>query len=261
MVTKLILFDKIYNISSERQKKDIFKRYKKYLNQLIRGFSHTSIELGKLRESDSRVEILIEGPEEEFVKNLLEAEIGRFIKFNEIKKGVVLKGTLVNVGKVGFGLFLDCGIIDPPTDVLIPLYKLRNQLADEKKVSLKKIINTYDFINHFPLFIKIIGIDDKEKNLEGEIAENSLSLYKKVVEENIEALFLCGETKAQFKNALIKKGHLQDIISFKRYGFLEHLVLLKKGTNARGIISEIGRFLEGCKFSILSAKRIRKLKS
>ncbi len=260
MVIRLILYDKIYNISLERRKKDIFKRYKKYLNELIKGFSQTSIEILKLREIDSRFEILIDGPDELFVKNLLEAEIGRVIKFNEIKKGDILKGTLVNVGRVGFGLFFDCGVIDPPIDVLIPLYKLRTQLADERKVSLKKIINIYDFINHFPICIKIIEFNNEKNNLEGELAENSLSIYKKIIKENIEGLFLCGETKAQLKNALINKGHLQDIISFKSYGFLEHLVFLKKGTNARGIIAEIGNLLEGCKFSVLSPERIRKLR-
>ena len=41
-------------------------------------------------------------------------------------------------------------------------------------------------------------------------------------------------------------GHFRDIITFKRFGFLENLVLLKEGTDAPGIIAHIGRKLENC---------------
>ncbi|MHA2257917.1 MAG: DUF2110 family protein [Promethearchaeota archaeon] len=45
----------------------------------------------------------------------------------------------------------------------------------------------------------------------------------------------------------------------KRYGFLENLVLLKKDTDAPGIIAHIGKELENCKLSAIRPKRIRKL--
>ncbi|TXT62011.1 MAG: hypothetical protein BAJALOKI1v1_1050005 [Promethearchaeota archaeon] len=257
MTTRVILTDKIYNNPSAERKASLLARYTKYISQLIRGFAHTSIEIRKIRESDKRIELLIKGPEELFVKNLIQTELGTVREFGEIEKGDVLKGTLVNTGEVGFGLFADCGIMNPPTDIFLPLYTLREQLANGQKVSLKQIINAYDFIDHFPLFIKIKEINTAHYEIKGKIAQKSLTLFDKIIKEHIEGLFLCGETKKQFKNALIQKGHLQDIISITRYGFLEHLVLFKKGTNARGIISEIGNILEGCKFSVLNPKRIK----
>lgn len=260
MVKRLILLDQIYNTDTRRERLDYQSRYKKYLNELVKGFPETRVEIRQIRDIDNRVEIFIEGPEEKFVKNMISAEIGSVIPFDQIRLGNVLKGTMINVGELGFGIFLDCGIIRGKTDVLLPLHIIRDQLAEGKKVSVRDIINAYDFIDNFPLYTKIIEIDKKEVNVQGEIAQNSLDIFNKIVTENIEGLFMCGETKGQFKKALVKTGHLHDIVSIERYGFLENLILLKKGTNARGIISEIGKYLEGCKFSVLIPKRIRKLK-
>ncbi len=260
MVKKLILYDKIYNLASYKDKDDLIFRYEKYLHELTKGFVKTQIEIKKVRKFDNRIEIYIDGPEEKFVKNLLKKEIGSVFELEQIKVGVILKGSMIDIGQVGFGIFLDCAIVNPKTDVLIPLYTLRKQLVNSKKVSVYKIIKNYDFINNFPLFVKIIEINNEKKSIKGEIAPKSLKLFDKLINEDIEGLGIIGATKQQFKKVLIRKGHLRDIISFKRFGFLEHIVLLKHDSNALGIITEIGKYLGNCKFSALIPERIKKLK-
>jgi len=254
-----VLFDKIYNISKKRKKEDIYLRYLKYLREHVKGFPNTTLNIKKLREFDKRFEVSISGPEEVFVFNLLKNEIGSIKDFKDIKEGEILKGTLTNVGKVGFGLFVDCAIMNPHVDVLINLHTLRTQLCEGREKSLPEIIEIYDFIDHFPIELKIIKIDKENQKIQGEIAPSSLSLFKKIVNENLEAIFLAGETKGQFKKAITRKGHFRDIITVKRFGFLENLILLKPDSNAPGIISHIGKDLENCKFSVLQPKRIRKL--
>ena len=64
MGKKLVLYDKIYNISSERKKKDFLIRYLKYLKEKVKGFSKTKVTIKKLRNYDKRFEIFISGPEE-----------------------------------------------------------------------------------------------------------------------------------------------------------------------------------------------------
>ena len=86
-----------------------------------------------------------------------------------------------------------------------------------------------------------------------------MSLYKKLADENLDALFVSGATKNQFKKALIRKGHLRDIVSIKRYGYLEHIVILKEGTEAPGIIARIGNYLRNCKLSAIRHDRIKSL--
>ena len=70
---------------------------------------------------------------------------------------------------------------------------------------------------------------------------------------------MSGATKNQFKKALVKRGHLRDIVSVERHGFLEHIVILKEGTEAPGIIAHIGKYLRNCKLSAIRHERIHKL--
>ncbi|MHA2393439.1 MAG: DUF2110 family protein [Promethearchaeota archaeon] len=259
MVKNIVLFDKIYNIPKGRIKEDIYLRYQKYLNEHTKGFPDTTLKIKKLREFDKRFEITIEGPEEIFVYNLLKSEIGSVTEFKDVKENAILKGTLVDIGKFGFGLFVDCAIMNPKVDVLISLKALRDQLSNGQKKSLKTIIEAYDFIDHFPLYIKITQIDRINNKLQGEIAPETLKMFRKIQRENLEAVFLSGETKGQFKKIITGKGHFRDIITIKRFGFLENLVLLKEATDAPGIIAHIGKELKYCKLSAIRPERIRKL--
>jgi hypothetical protein len=259
MVKKIVLFDKIYNVSKDKKKEDMFLRYLKYLNERVKGFPNTTLKIKKLREFDGRFEVSINGPEEVFMYNILKKEIGIIKEFKDINESAIYKGTLTDVGKVGFGLFVDCAFMNPKVDVLINLHTLREQLCHGREKSLKQIIEAYDFIDHFPVHVKILKIDKENLKLQGELAPNSLSLFKKILDENLEAVLLSGETKGQFKKAIIRKGHFRDIITVKRFGFLENMVLLKEDSNAPGIISHIGPGLKNCKFSALRPKRIRQL--
>jgi len=261
MTKKLVLFDKIYTLSesdSEKRQKDVYARYLKYLRENIKGFSNTFIKIHKLRKFDNRFEISINGPEDLFIYNILSKEIGSIHEFKDIEIGRVYKGTMVDVGKVGFGIFVDCAILNTKTDVLISLRTLREQLCNGKELSLKEIIKTYKFIDHFPALVKITKIDKVKNKVQGEYTQEYLELYKKLVDENLDAIFVSGATKNQFKKALIRKGHLRDIVSIKRYGYLEHIVTLKEGTEAPGIIAHIGKYLRNCNLSAICHIRIRK---
>lgn len=259
MVQKLVLFDKIYNISDRGKREDIYLRYFKYLKEHVKGFSDTSIKIKKLRKFDKRFEIIISGPEEQFVFNLLKKEIGTINEFKEIQVGKDYRGSLVDVGKVGFGLFVDCAILNPHADVLINLHTLRKQLCKGKEKPLKEIIETYEFIDHFPVYVKITEIDTVNKKILGELAIKTLNFFKKILAENLEGVFLSGETKGQFKKILTKKGHYRDIVTVKRFGFLENLVLLKEGTDAPGIIAHIGKELKNCKLCAIRPEKIKNL--
>ena len=259
MVKNLVLYDKIYNISKKKKREDIFLRYLKYLRERVKGFQDTTVTIKKLRDFDKRFEITISGSEEVFVYNLLKKEIGSIKEFKEVREGELYQGTLVDVGKVGFGLFVDCAIMNPQVDVLINLHTLRDQLCKGREKSLPEIIEAYDFIDHFPIEVKIIKIDKENNKIQGEIAQNSLNIFRKIMRENLEGILLSGETKGQFKKVIVRKGHFRDIITVKRFGFLENLILLKPDSDAPGIIAHIGRALENCKFSVLQPKRMRKL--
>ncbi|MFW9950224.1 MAG: DUF2110 family protein [Candidatus Thorarchaeota archaeon] len=257
MVKRLVLIDKFYNFTNKTQERELIKKYLKYLHQISRGFPHTKILFKKMRKFDKRIEVEVSGPEEVFLFNLLKKEVGSIMNFEDVGIQDIIKGNLVDVGKVGFGLFVDCAIFNPTTDVLVNLHTLRNQLYRGIEKSLKEIIKIYDFIDHYPVFIKIDSVNEENHQLQGIFAEQTLNFYRKLISENLEAIFLSGETKEQFKKALIKSGHLRDVVSIERYGFLENIIILKEGTNAPGIISDIGKYLKYSKISAIRPERIK----
>ncbi|MEJ2249231.1 MAG: DUF2110 family protein [Candidatus Lokiarchaeota archaeon] len=256
----LVLQDKIYNFDEVSDRLKIEKSYSQYLRQYIKDFPQTKIKIKKLRDFDKRFEISINGPDENFVTRILEKEIGVVKNFEEIQEGLkISKGKMVEVRKVGFGIFVDGGIVNPKTDILINLHSLRSQLANHKKVSINEILNKYDFINHFPVSIKIIEKDEVKKNLLGEIGEETLNFLHQIVNQQLEYVFINGSMKKDVEIALRRTNHSLDYTKIENYGFLEHIIQLKRGTNAIGIISDIGSLLEGSKMSALIPKRIRKL--
>jgi hypothetical protein len=259
MRKKLVLWDQIYNFSSENERKILEYRFRKYLEGKVNGFPSTKIIIKKLRKYDNRFEIEILGPEEVFVSNLIKKEIGTVISFDNIEEGKTYKGTITDCGKVGFGIFVDCAIFNPKTDVLIPLHSLRKQFCKGYHKSISEIISAYDFIDKFPVYIKIETIDREERKISGTVAQDTLNLYQKCIQENIEGVFISGQTKGQIKKALVKTGHLRDIVSIERFGFLEHIVLLRENTQSPGIISDIGSRLKKSKFSAIRPNRIKSL--
>jgi hypothetical protein len=259
MVKNLVLYDKIYNVSKEGDKEQISIRYLKYLNELAQSFPDIKIRLKKLRQFDNRFEVLISGPEEIFISNMLRKKVGTIIDFEKVELSTVYKGVLLDVGKVGFGIFVDCAILNPKVDVLLNLYDLRTQLCKSRSVPITEIIYAYDFIDRYPVYVKITSIDKEKEQIRGVLDSQTLDLYEKLIKENLEGLFMSGETKGQLKKALVKTGHYRDIASIIRYGFLENIVILRENTTAPGIIADIGKHLKNCKLSAIRPERIKKL--
>ena len=54
MVKRIVLLDKIYNISTKKQEAQVIDRYKKYLFENIKGFANTTVNIRKLRDFDKR---------------------------------------------------------------------------------------------------------------------------------------------------------------------------------------------------------------
>ncbi|MBY9008796.1 MAG: DUF2110 family protein, partial [Candidatus Lokiarchaeota archaeon] len=153
----------------------------------------------------------------------------------------------------------DCAIVNPKVDVLLNLYDIRTQLCNGKNVSLPEIIKAYDFINKFPVYVKVVTINKEKQQIQGILDQKTLDFYEKLISENLEAVFVSGETKGQFKKALVNTGHFRDIVSIERFGFLENIVILRESTTAPGIIADIGKHLKNCKLNAIRPERIKKL--
>ena len=125
---KLKLLTKIYS-----SKKQVFSHIQREIDEQIKDLNVTITSI--VLDDDEFVTIALEGKDEVAASNYIASIFGESKKLGEVKEGDIVKGYICSSGKVGFGIFVDIGIKNPyQIDVLIPLFILRKQLVDDKKI-------------------------------------------------------------------------------------------------------------------------------
>jgi hypothetical protein len=80
-------------------------------------------------DKKERIVVNLEGEDEEFVANALAKDYGQSLSSEKLLPNTEYLGRLLDVGKFGYGIYVDIGVIDSPRmDALIPLHKMREQL-------------------------------------------------------------------------------------------------------------------------------------
>ena len=216
-------------------------------------------EFGGLHKPGNRPIIAIGGKDEIFVRNYLKKEYGTICDFDDLKKGQFLRGRFQDPDTVNFGLFIDCGIENPVKDVLYPLFEMRKQLCNGKKLSKRQLVKAYGFFEHMPLLFEITKIHKGDQRIECRIAHESMEMIKDWIDDGFEMLFSSGQTRKRIKKAIKYTKHYPDYIVIDRMGFLETIVYLKKGTSAPGILADIGPHLKNTHFSMFRPIKVKEL--
>ena len=165
--------------------------------------------------------------------------------FTRVKSETTRLGYLVDVGKIGYGLYIDIGIKNPKyIDPLIPLHRLREQTLMQKH-SVRFISKSLAFVEHLPLEIKITNIDHINQKIEAQLAPSTLNRMNKWIKDDHERLLVFGIPEHLLKDTLAKTYHIQDIYEFEKLGVFEHALRCKRSTHASGIITAIGPKLRG----------------
>lgn len=236
---QLTLRTRVYGFHRKRLLQEIQSDIKSLLPEL-------DIELNRIDVNKTgHVIVSVEGDDEEFVKNLIAQEYSLCNTINTLENESVIIGQLVDVGKVGYGLYIDIGIIPPPRiDALLPLHRLRNQLHMEG-LPLRKLANTLMLVNDLPLEVRVIDIDRNNNKVEAELAKNSTNRIKDWIEDDHERLIILGTTRVMIEKALAKSSHTEDIYEFEELGMFEFSLRCKRSTRASGIVAAIGPFMKG----------------
>jgi len=193
------------------------------------------------------VKIAFAGGDEEVFVSYLEEEFGFAVSSIDcIVVGENLRGKIIDSGSVGYGLYVDLGISRPDNvDALIPLTKLRTQLAGGRKASLQEIIHGFCLFDNLTLDIIPTKVDSDKLIIEACLGNLQLSTFNDWVEASLERIVVMGATNRLVKNSVSRSGHERDILSVVDLGLLESSVICKLGTHARGLIPDLGRFLRG----------------
>lgn len=197
---------------------------------------------------DGRLKINISGDDMEFAINLLKQKYGECIPSNSLKIGNKFFGNLIDVGKHGFGLYVRPCYCDAfSKDSLLPLYSLRNHFFNE---SLRKIIFKLGLIENQIVEVIITDLDYKLDNpnkpykITVDFTKRQIDIFKSWLNANHDRIIISGALLNDVRYALIKSNHLSDILKIKSPWILEHILVIKKTSNATGILSAIGKFLK-----------------
>ena len=247
----------------------LFRAYGTYRKSLIGAFrkeiSFLSTELDiciNRITTDRRGHIKLEitGADEEFLSNIIEKEFGLVSAFQDLTTNTAKSGYLIDVGKIGYGLYVDIGIKNPRyIDSLIPLHRLREQVKMLNH-SVRYISKALMLVEHLPVEIEITDIDRVNQKIEAQFTPRIITRINSWIKDDHERLLVFGVPESLLKSILTKTNHIQDIYEFERLGKFEHALRCKRSTHASGIIAAIGPKLRGVPMHLVIPHEMEELR-
>jgi hypothetical protein len=208
------------------------------------------------------VEVAFAGGDEEVFVSYLEEEFGLAIgSMDHVVVGETLRGKIITSGSVGYGLYVDLGVSCPGNiDALIPLTVLRTQLAGGSRISLQEIVHTFCLFDNLTLDVIPKKVDLDKSIIEAYLSDSQLSTLNDWVETNLERIVVIGATGWRVKNSVSRSGHERDVLSVEDLGLLESSVICKLGTHARGLIPDLGRFMQRASLHVFLPRDVCRLR-
>jgi hypothetical protein len=206
------------------------------------------------------VQIDVSGEDETAALSFLDREIGLApVSSLKVSKFSVFRGKVIFSGKNENELLVDLGVFSPKVyDAVLPVQRLRAQLADGKDFPLQKLVELFCLYDNFPLEVKVIQDpkEDQEKTVEARLSEEQVSLFSSWVRSRFDRLIVLGGLFSEVERIVKLSRHYRDIIRLDSLGTLEQVIFCKLGTDAVGLIPKLGRFLPDTVLIPFSPKKI-----
>jgi hypothetical protein len=204
------------------------------------------------------VRIAVSGDDQEIALNYLTKRFGRCPeRIENVSKFLNIRGSIAALNQNEGNTFVDIGIFSPDRiNATIPLHYLQAQLADGRKIALKKLIELYGFCQNLPLTIKILKTHEENHYIEAMLSDGQVAQYRKWTGSLLDRLVILGASFQEVESALKTSDSTRDIAIIETLGLFEQAIVCKLGTDAAGMIPKIGRNLRHATFCIFSPKRI-----
>ncbi|MFH1327278.1 MAG: DUF2110 family protein [Candidatus Bathyarchaeota archaeon] len=209
-----------------------------FLNSVISGLNVT-FRISELSEQ-GRLTIRAEGEDLEVFKNFLNENFGLAPpNIEALKTNENLLSFVSPPDEDRNALVLDLGL--PSSDYLCILTadSLKTTLANGKKISLNSLTDLFCLREGFPLFVKIVNIDENMRTVNLELSSHQVSVFKDWILSLNDRIMVVGATRRQLKNTFAKTGNLRDITEIERLGFFSHSVPCKLGLNPNTLIQNL----------------------
>jgi hypothetical protein len=205
------------------------------------------------------VQVSLSGEDEVIATSYINKKLGTCpISIKNVNKFSVLKGYISKVDTAKQELKVDVGVFEPKiTQATIPLAYLQAQLADGRKVALKKISEIYGFNENLPLSIKVIRINGEEDEvLQAELSMEQIEKICLWQQSLLDRLIILGSSLGEIETVLERTRLNRDVIGTEALGMFEHALTCKLGTDATGLIPKIGRYMRNAAFIVFNPKKI-----
>jgi hypothetical protein len=205
------------------------------------------------------VQVSLSGEDEVIATSYINKKLGTCpISIKNVNKFSVLKGYISKVDTAKQELKVDVGVFEPKiTQATIPLAYLQAQLADGRKVALKKISEIYGFNENLPLSIKVIRINGEEDEvLQAELSMEQIEKIRLWQQSLLDRLIILGSSLGEIETVLERTRLNRDVIGTEALGMFEHALTCKLGTDATGLIPKIGRYMRKAAFIVFNPKKI-----
>jgi len=186
--------------------------------------------------------VSLEGEDEIVAERYVEEHWGRTCDLSELHEGDIRRGKIVDLGNVGYGIYVDVGVFDEgdsPVDVLLPAYSLKKHLGVRGSISVKALAGRLGLLENFPLDTRIFKIDEVKLEVEGRLTNSQA----RRIGRGRHRFYVCGETRRKIKYAIQKTGNAERVVRTKRLGLLETEVQCSKDSDPYEIIRQIGPML------------------
>jgi hypothetical protein len=229
----------------------------KIFHNLIKGFSVRLTFDGTSKSG--WIKLKIEGNDETIALNLIEKHFGLApMSLNLLENFSIFKGKVIS--STSEKISIDLGIhSDEVLNAVIKKKTLHTQLVDGREIPLDKLIELFCLYENLPLEIMSIKKTKKKlKTIEAVLSERQISFFKNWINSRFDRLLIFGSSIFEVEKAINQSRIHRDIIRIESLGIFEQVILCKLGTDAVGLIPQLGKFLNLKFFAPFSPKKILK---
>jgi hypothetical protein len=244
-MTELTLFVKAYNSNQLKQVDDLLQSQYEELDIKTTVTAHPQ---------NKWVQLNLEGEDEVVATAYARKMIGICpVSLDNVEEGQVLKGFISKVDESHGQVIVDVGVYDPKVvQVSISHVTLREQLQAPKDATFSKIVEAYALAEGLPISVKITA---KTEGLRGELAAEQIEKLRGWQQSLLDRLIITRASRELIDSA-IERTHLdRDVIDVEQLGFFEFSLTCKLGTEARGLVSKVGRYMRYAVFVVFAAKK------
>lgn len=199
------------------------------------------------------------GEDSEAFLNMLKEKFGEApVSHSKIERWDVQRGFITGAGRVGFGVYVDLGIVEPARkDALYPLHRMRAQLADGAARSSRDILLENGLSDYFPL--SVIVTDIQGEKLSVELTDKTRDLFLSWKKLPFDRVVVTGIDRDRLEKVVYDSKLEIDVIRVQGLSLLVQCLVCKIDTDAPGIIAKVGRHLKGVGLTAFQSPTKKKL--